>query len=203
MSNNFKSNLLAIMVTVAPYQECHYHAGKPLEFLKECFEQFSESVCEEEFYSQTAKLGGYTEREFYNLIAVGLTNKTIKKGQMPSLPQIIKYVNGIVTPLQEAKNLANAISKSGQMAVTEYEFTDFNNALEQYLQYYVKEVLTLNHTMQKELIKIAKKRSGKAWGTHHCLFKNNWGVEFAVKTLLAHGWQKGQAKVIVPKLEAN
>lgn len=79
MSNKFKSNLLAIMVTVAPYQECHYHAGMPLEFLKECFEQFTECVCEEEFYSQTAKLGGYTEREFYNLIAVGLTNKTTKK----------------------------------------------------------------------------------------------------------------------------
>lgn len=49
MSNKFKSNLLAIMVTVAPYQECHYHAGMPLEFLKECFEQFTESVCEEEY----------------------------------------------------------------------------------------------------------------------------------------------------------
>lgn len=202
MSNNFKSNLIAIMATVAPYQECHYHAGMPLEFLKECFEQFSESVCSSEFYVQTAKLGGYTERELYNLIAVGLTNKTTKKGQMPSLPQIVKYVNSIVTPLQEAKNLANAISKSGQMAVTEYELFNFNAAMEQYLQFYVKEALALTHVMQKELIKIAKKRCGKAWQKHHCLFKC-WSVEFAVKTLLAYGWQKGQAKVIVPKLEAN
>lgn len=203
MSNKFKTNLLAIMVTVAPYQECHYHANMPLEFLRECFEQFSEGVCGSEFYSKTAKLGGYTEREFYNLIEVGLTNKTTKKGQMPSLQQIINYVNGIVTPLQEVKNLANAIAISGQMAVSELELSTFNSVLEQYLQIYVKEALTLNNTMQREFIKIAKKRSGKAWGVHHCLFKNKWCIEFAVKTLLAQGWQKGQAKKLVPKLEAN
>ena len=200
MANKFKTNLAAIMAILAQYQECHYNKGCPLEHLKVIFEQFTEGACEPEFYAQTAKLGGYSERELYELIATGLTNKTTKKGCAPTLPQIVAYVNSIVTPLQAAKQFANTISKSGQMAVTEYELCNFANAVEQFEQFYIKEALALTHVMQKELIKIAKKRCPAAWGRHYCLF-NNWGVEFAVKTLLAYGWQKGQAEVTIAKLE--
>lgn len=72
------------------------------------------------------------------------------------MPQIVAFVNSIVTPLQEAKQFANTITQSGQMAITEYGLCNFAKAVEQFEQFYIKEALALTHVMQKELIKIAK-----------------------------------------------
>lgn len=88
MANKFKTNLVAIMAILAQYQECHYNKGCPLEHLKVIFEQFTEGACEPEFYAQTAKLGGYSERELYELIARGLTNKTTKKVVRQHCPKL-------------------------------------------------------------------------------------------------------------------